>query len=75
MGFVFIIHRNETPKTTNARVYAVIKIIQIRNKLQTTSGPNIYVFTLQQLKEPYLIAHVAYKPNNYIAYIPNDKCK
>lgn len=64
-----------TPKTTNARVYAVIKIIKIRNELQTTSGHNIYVFTLQQLKETYLRAHVAYKPNNYIDYIPNDRYK
>lgn len=65
----------KTPKTTNARVYAVIKIIKIRNELQTTSGLNIYVFTQQQLKETYLRANVAYKPNNYIAYIPNDTCK
>lgn len=65
----------KTLKTTNARVYAVIKIIQIRNELQTTSGPKIYVLTLQQLRETYLRAHVAYKPNNYMAYIPNDRCK
>lgn len=43
-----------TPKTTNARVYAVIKIVKIRNELLTTSGPNISVFTSQQLRETYL---------------------